>query len=81
MIQIASPATPQLASPSSRVLRPRCWRSPNCPPANSPEHGRREKHHPNAGRQHCLGALYPSKSSSMVIATTRQQPLANLKSP
>jgi len=81
MIEIASPATPQLASLLLRIVRPRRWRSPNCPSADSPEHGRREKHHPIAGRQHRLDALYPSKSSSMVIATTRQQPLATLKSP
>ena len=81
MIAIASPATPQLASLLLRIVRPRRWRSPNCPSADSPEHGRREKHHPNAGRQHRLGALYPSKSSSMVIATSRQQSLATLKSP
>ena len=81
MIEIASPATPQLGSLLPLVIRPRRWRSPNCPPANSPEHGHREKHHPIADRQHRLGALYPSKSSSMVIATTRQQPLATLKSP
>ena len=81
MIAIASPGTPQLASLLLRIVRPRRWRSPNCPPANSREHGRREKHHRNAGRQHPLANLYPSKSSSMVIAATRQQPLATLKSP
>ena len=81
MIASASPATPQLASLLLRIVRPRRWRSPHCPPADFPEHGRREKHHPNASRQHPLGALYPSKSSSMVIVTTRQQPLATLKSP
>ena len=81
MIEIASPATPQLASLLLRIVRPRRWRSPNGPPADSPEHGRREKHHPIADRQHRLSALYPSKSSSMVIATSRQQPLATLKSP
>jgi hypothetical protein len=81
MIEIASPATPQLASLLLRIVRPRRWRSPNCPSADSPEHGRREKHHPSAGRQHALATLYPSKSSSIAIATTRQQPPATLKSP
>ena len=74
MIGIASSATPQLDSLLPRALRARRWRSPEDPPAGSPEHGRREKHHPIAGAEHPLATLHPSKSPLMVIATTRQQP-------
>ena len=81
MIEIASPATPQLAALLLRIVRPRRWRSPNGPPADSPEHGRREQYHPMTGKEHPIATLYPSKSSLMVIATTRQQTLATLKSP
>ena len=43
--------------------------------------GRREQYHPMTGKEHPIATLYPSKSSLMVIATTRQQTLATLKSP
>ena len=81
MIEIASLTTPQWGSHLPRALRPRRWRAPKGPLAQSPKHGRREKHHPPAGKQHPLATLYPSKSASMVIATTHQQPRATLKSP
>jgi hypothetical protein len=81
MIAIAAPATPQLGSLLLQVVRPRRWWSPKDPPADAPEHGRREKHHLIAGVEHPLATLHPSKSSLMVIATTRQQPQATLKSP
>ena len=55
--------------------------SPKDAPAASPEHGRREKYHPIADREHPIATLYPSKSSLMVIPTARQQTLATLKSP
>src|SRR5208337_3818842 len=77
MIEIASPATPQLSS----LLPPRRRRSPNDAPGASHEHGRREKYDPIADREHSLGTLYPSKSSLIVIPTARQQTLATLKSP
>jgi hypothetical protein len=81
MIEIATPATPQLGSAVPLVFRPRRWRSPKDPPAASLEHARHEKYHPMAGGERPLATLYPSKSSLMVIATTRQQTLATLKSP
>jgi len=81
MIEIASSAAPQLGSLLPLVVRPRRSRSPKDPPADSPEHGRREKYHPMTGREYPIATLYPSKSSLMVIATTRQQTLATLKSP
>ena len=81
MIEIASSAAPQLGSLLPLAVRLRRSRSPKDPPAGSPEHGRREKYHPMTGREHPIATLYPSKSSLMVIATTRQQTLATLKSP
>ena len=75
MIEIASPATPQLSS----LLPPR--RSPNDAPGAFREHGRREKYDPIAAREHSLATLYPSKSSLIVIPTARQQTPAILKSP
>ena len=81
MIEIASPATPQPGSLLPLVVRPRRWRSPKDPPAAAPEHGRGQKYHPMAGREHPLATLYPSKSSLMLIATTRQPTPATLKSP
>jgi len=81
MIEIASSAAPQLGSLLPRVIRPRRWRSPKHPPAASPERGRSQKYHPVADREHLLATLYPSKSSLMVTATTRQQTPATLKSP
>jgi hypothetical protein len=81
MIEIASPTTPQLGSLLPPVVRPRRWRSPKHPPAASPEQGRHEKYDPIANRQHSLATLHPSKSSLMVVATTRQQTPATLKSP
>src|SRR3984893_2463272 len=77
MIDIASPATPQLGS----LLPPRRWRSPNEAPGASREHGRREKYDPIAAREHSLATLYPSKSSLIVIPAARKQTLALLKSP
>jgi hypothetical protein len=50
MIEIASPATPQLSS----LLPPRRWRSPNDAPGASRERGRREKYDPIMGCE--LGA-------------------------
>src|SRR3982074_1821781 len=63
VIEIASPATPQL----SALLPPRRRRSPNDAPGASREHGRREKYDPIADREHSLATLYPSKSSLIVI--------------
>src|SRR5580704_6327817 len=77
MIEIASPATPQLSS----LLPPRRRRSPNDAPGASREHGRREKYDPIADREHSLATLYPSKSSLIVIPTARQPTPATLKSP
>jgi hypothetical protein len=77
MIEIASPATPQLSSLSP----PRRWRSPNDAPGASHEHGHREKYDPIAAREHSLATLYPSKSSLIVIPTARQPTPATLKSP
>src|SRR5271157_3787423 len=45
------------------VVRPRRSRSPKHPPADSPEHRRREKYHPMTGREYPIATLYPSKSS------------------
>ena len=81
MIEIASPATPQLSSLLSLVVRPRRRRSPNDAPGASREHGRREKYDPIAAREHSLATLYPSKSSLIVIPTARQQTPVTLKSP
>jgi hypothetical protein len=81
MIEIASPATPQLGSLLTLVVRPRRWRSPKHPQAASPEQGRREKYHPMAGREHLLATRYPSKSALIVIPTTHQQTPATFKSP
>jgi hypothetical protein len=81
MIEIASPATLQPGFLLPRALRPRRWRAPEDPSAGSPEHGHREKHHLIAGAEHPSAKLHPSKSPLMVIATTRQQPRATLKSP
>jgi hypothetical protein len=81
MIEIALPATPQLGSLLPLVVRPRRWCSPKDPPAACREHGRRQKYHPVAGREHPLATLYPSKSSLMVMATARQKTPATLKSP
>ena len=81
MIEIASPATPQLSSLLPLVVRPRRRRSPNDAPGTSREHDRREKYDPIADRQHSLATLHPSKSSLIVIPTARQQTLASLKSP
>jgi hypothetical protein len=77
MIEIESPATPQLGS----LLPPRRRRSPNDAPGASREHGRREKYDPIAARAHSLATLYPSKSSLIVIPAARQQTPATLKSP
>src|ERR1700731_1909454 len=76
VIEIASPATPQLSS----LLPPRRPRSPNDAPGASREHGRREKYDPIAAREHSLATLYPSKSSLIVIPTAldnRRQRLSN----
>ena len=76
MIEIASPATPQLSS----ILPPRQRRSPNVAPGASRKHGRREKYDPIADREHSLATLYPSKSSLIVIPTAldnRRQRLSN----
>ena len=81
MIEIASAAMPQRGSLLPLVIRPRRWRSPKHPPAASPEQGRHEKYDPITGGEHALAALYPSKSTLMVIATTPQQTPATLKSP
>ena len=81
MIEIASPATPQLSSLLPLVLRPRRLRSPNDAPGAPREHGRREKYDPFADREHSLATLYPSESSLIVIPTARQHTLATLKSP
>ena len=81
MIEIASLTTPQSGSHLPRTLRPRRWRAPKDLPTGSPEYGHREKHHLIAGAEHRFAALHSPKSSLMVIATTRQQPRATLKSP
>src|ERR1700720_4237336 len=81
MIEIASPATPQLSSLLPLAVRPRRRRSSNDAPGASREHGRREKYDPIADREHSLATLYPSKSSLIVIPTARQQTPATLKSP
>jgi hypothetical protein len=81
MIEIASSAAPQLGSLLPLVVRPRRSHSPKDAPAGSPEHGHREQYHPMTGKEHPIATLYPSKSSLMVIATTRKQTLATLKSP
>ena len=81
MIEIASAAVPQLGSLLQRVLRPRRWRSPKHPPAASPEQRRSQKSHPVAGGERSCATPYPSKSSLMLIPTTRQQTPAMLKSP
>ena len=77
MIEIASPATPQLSS----LLPPRRRRSPNDAPGAFREHGRREKYDPIAARERSLATLYPSESSLIVIPAARQQTPATLKSP
>ena len=78
MIEIASPATPQLSS----LLPPRRRRSPNDDaPGAFREHGRREKSDPIAARERSLATLYPSESSLIVIPAARQQTPATLKSP
>jgi hypothetical protein len=77
MIEIESPATPQLGS----LLPPRRRRSPNDAPGALREHVRREKYDPIADREHSLATLYPSKSSLIVIPAARQQTPATLKSP
>src|ERR1700732_2420167 len=76
MIEIASPATPQLSS----LLPPRRRRTPNDAPSASREHGRGEKYDPIADREHYFATLYPSNSSLTVIPTARQQTPATLKS-
>jgi hypothetical protein len=84
MIAIASPATPQPDSFLPLVVRPRRWRSLKYPPAASPDHHRNhrnQKYHRVAGGEHLLATLYPSKSSLIVISTTRQKTPAPLKSP
>ena len=81
MIEIASPAAPQLSSLLPLVVRPRRWRSPNEAPGASREHDRREKYDPIADREHSIATLYPSKSSLIIIPTARQQTPAALKSP
>src|SRR4030081_2013874 len=77
VIEIASPATPQL----SALLPPRRRRSPNDAPGASREHGRREKFDSIADREHSLATLYPSKSSCIVMPTAQKQTPATLKSP
>ena len=67
MIEIASPATPQLSS----LLPPCRRRSLNDAPGASREHGRREKYDPIAARGHSLATLYPSKSSLMEVFERR----------
>ncbi|MGA2046024.1 MAG: hypothetical protein ABSG83_22005 [Roseiarcus sp.] len=81
MIAIASPATPQRDSFLPLVVRPRRWPSLKYPPPASPDHHRNQKYHPVAGGEHLLAMLYPSKSSLIVISTTRQKTPAPLKSP
>jgi len=46
MIEIASPATPQLASLLLRIVRPRRWRSPKSAPRAHHHHLRSEKSDP-----------------------------------
>jgi hypothetical protein len=81
MIEIVSSPAPQLGSLLPLVVRPHRSHSPKDAPADSPEHGRREQYHPMTGKEHPIATLYPSKSSLMVIAITRKQTLATLKSP
>lgn len=81
MIEIASPATPQLGSLSPRVVPPRRRRSPKYPPGASRERDRRRKYHPMAGREHSFVTLHPSRSSLIVAPTDQGQTPAALKSP
>ena len=61
MIEIASPAAPQLSSllPLGGGMM-------------KAEHGRREKYDPIADREHSIATFYPSKSSLIIIPTARQ---------
>ena len=72
MIEIASPATPQLSSLFAAA--PTALAHPH-------ERGRREKYDPIATARHSLATLYPPKSSLIVIPTARQQTRATFKSP
>jgi hypothetical protein len=76
-----SPATPQLGFLSPRVALRRRRRSPKCPPADSPEHGRREKSDPIADKEHPLVTLRLSKSAVTVFPTPRQHTPPTPKSP
>ena len=81
MIEIASPAMPQLSSLSPLVVSLCRRRSTNDVPDASLEHDRREKYDPFAARERYLATLYPSKSSVTVIPATRKQTPATFKSP
>jgi hypothetical protein len=81
MIEVASPATPQLGSLLPLVIRPRRWRSPKSAPGAHHHHLRREKSDPFADRKHPVATLHSSKSALMLVPTPHQNTPATLKSP
>jgi len=81
MIEIASPATPQLASLLPLVIRPRRRRSPPKIFQQPLPSLAAAKYPPMAGRECRLATLDPSKSSLMVMAPAPQKTPATLKSP
>ena len=81
MIEIALSATPQLASSSPPVVRPRRRRSPEDAHGAYREHDRREKHDSNADREWLFATLHPPKLSSIAVPAARRRPPLPLKSP
>jgi hypothetical protein len=81
MIEIASPATPQLSSLSPLVVRPRRRRSPEDAPGAYREHDCREKHDSYADREWLFATLHPPKLSSIAVPAVRRRRPFPLKSP
>jgi hypothetical protein len=81
MIEIASPATPQLSSLSPLVVRPRRPRSPKDAPSAYREYDCCEKHDHNADRGWFFATLRMPKSSSTTAPNVRRRWPARLKSP
>ncbi len=81
MIEIASPAMPQLGLLSPQVARPRRWRSPKYAPGAYHHHVRPEKSDPIVDREHPCATRHPSKSASMLVPTPHQYTPTTLKSP